>query len=59
MTKIENKFKKLLEAGKDYKPTPENVEDFKERVRLREVGFAEQSKLQTPTSEWYERSYDI
>ena len=52
-------FKKLLDISEVHERTPESIEAFKERVRLREMEFAKQSKLQTPTSEWYERSYDI
>lgn len=52
-------FKNLIVLSKIHEHTPESIEAFKERHRLREREFAKQSKLQTPTSEWYERSYDI
>ena len=52
-------YQELLELSKNHVRTPEDVKAFGERIRLREIEFAKQSKLQTPTREWYEREYNI
>ena len=48
-------YQALLELSKNHVRTPEDIK----AIRLCEVEFAKQSKLQTPTSEWYEREYNI
>ena len=49
-------YQALLELSKNH---VRDVKAFGERIRLSEVEFAKQSKLQAPTNEWYEREYGI
>ena len=52
-------FDDLIQLSKNNVRTQESIQACAERMKVAALEQAETAKSQTPTNEWYERSYDI
>lgn len=54
---MEDKFEKLLASVKDHETSEKYLAEAKVRFQQRELKYATEDRLRTPTWDWGERGY--